>query len=302
MLKKQNNKNNFVGNIHENKELEQQKIILKEINKHLEEKIKKLELIESVKESEIHKINELEQQKILLNELNSMITKDDASIDEVLTILSHEFKTPMVPIKAYTAMLIDGHLGELTHDQKERLKVVQCSINSLQELVSNSIDSKKIELGQITMNKTETDLTKLVSNVIGEINTEVEKGNISYTPNEKIIISCDSRRISQVLVNLIKNCIKAIPNRGGKISIKTECVNNEAVVVVEDNGKGIPQEKLSTIFSRYGKTDRSETRDDAGIGLGLYLCKQITDAHGGRIWIESQKDVGTRVYFTLPMS
>jgi len=301
MMKKQKNKDQ-TENSHENKELEQQNIILKEINKHLEEKLKKSEDgIE--RESEIHKINELEQQKILLNELNVMISKGDASLDEVLTILSHEFKTPMVPIKAYTDMLLEGQLGELTEGQKERLKIVQSGISSLHELVSNSIDSKKIELGQIRMNKVKTDLTKLIANVIQDINAKMEKKvDWVYSPYEEIMALCDSERIHQVLVNLIKNCLKVIPNGNGKISVKAECVNNEAIVVVEDNGKGIPSDKLSTIFSKYGKTDRSETRDDAGIGLGLHLCKQIIDAHSGRIWIESKEKVGTRVYFTLPIS
>lgn len=289
-------------NSHENKELEQQKIILKEINKHLEEKLKKLE--DGVeRESEIHKINELEQQKILLNELNVMISQGDASLDEVLTILSHEFKTPMVPIKAYTDMLLEGQLGELTEGQKERLKIVQSGISSLHELVSNSIDSKKIELGQIRMNKIKTDLTKLIANVIKDTNAKMEKKvDWVYSPHEEIMALCDSERIYQVLVSLIKNCLKVIPNGNGKISVKAEYVNNEAIVVVEDNGKGIPSDKLATIFSKYGKTDRSETRDDAGIGLGLHLCKQIIDAHSGRIWIESKEKVGTRVYFTLPIS
>ena len=300
-MKKQKNKDQ-TENSHENKELEQQNIILKEINKHLEEKLKKSEDgIE--RESEIHKINELEQQKILLNELNVMISKGDASLDEVLTILSHEFKTPMVPIKAYTDMLLEGQLGELTEGQKERLKIVQSGISSLHELVSNSIDSKKIELGQIRMNKVKTDLTKLIANVIKDTNAKMEKKvDWVYSPYEEIMALCDSERIHQVLVNLIKNCLKVIPNGNGKISVKAECVNNEAIVVVEDNGKGIPSDKLSTIFSKYGKTDRSETRDDAGIGLGLHLCKQIIDAHSGRIWIESKEKVGTRVYFTLPIS
>lgn len=299
-MKKQKNKNQ-IENSHENKELKQQNIILKEINKHLEEKLKLEDGVE--RESEIHKINELEQQKILLNELNVMISKGDASLDEVLTILSHEFKTPMVPIKAYTDMLLEGQLGELTEGQKERLKIVQSGISSLHELVSNSIDSKKIELGQIRMNKIKTDLTKLIANVIKDTNAKMEKKvDWVYSPHEEIMALCDSERIHQVLVSLIKNCLKVIPNGNGKISVKAECVNNEAIVVVEDNGKGIPSDKLATIFSKYGKTDRSETRDDAGIGLGLHLCKQIIDAHSGRIWIESKEKVGTRVYFTLPIS
>lgn len=297
MTKNQNDKNNHEKSP-EIKELIQQKIILKEITSHLEENTKKMEETVGKKEF-VQKINELEQQKILLTELTKMLSENNVSVDEILTIISHEFKTPMVPVKAYVDMLLEGNLGELTESQKKKLKIVQNSISSLHDLVSNSLDSKKIELGRITMNKTETNLTKLIENTIEKM--KVENSILFYHPNHDVIISCDAVRISQVLVNLIKNSLKVITKEAGVITVDLKYVDNESVQIrVKDNGIGILTEKLPGIFTKYYKTDASETRDDIGIGLGLYLSKQIIDAHDGKIWIESEVGKGTTINFILP--
>ncbi len=207
----------------------------------------------------------------------------------------------MVPIEAFTNMLLSGHFGDLNENQKERLEVVKTNVSSLRELVSNTIDSKKIELGQISMNKKKNDITKIVANVIATMDEEARKNGtwFFYSPGKTISAMCDSDRISQVLTNVIKNSMNAVKKDAGEIRISLIDDKDHIKVKIDDNGKGIPEEKLLKIFSKSYKTDMSETQK-GGVGLGLYLCKQIIDSHGGNIWIESDLGKGTTVHFTLP--
>lgn len=293
----------------QNKESEQQKIILKEINKKLEEDISDLKLKKLKVKSQIHQTNELEQQKILLHELFEVMLRDsDKSMDRTLDILSHEFRTPLVPIKAYVDMLLAGLFGELTENQKEKVKILQENVSHLGNLVSNAIESKMLDSSKIVLNKTSNDISKLVIHTISNLDKKTrESGTHIYFSDKPIFALFDAKRISQVLTNLIENSIKSIQKYQtgsyfgtGKISIIIKEKDNFILVSVEDNGGGIPKEKVSKLFTKYGKVDSSSTRNDVGIGLGLHMCKQIISAHDGRIWIESQEKKGTKAYFTLP--
>lgn len=293
----------------QNKEFEQQKIILKEINKKLEEDISDLKLKELKAKSQIYQTKELEQQKILLHELFEVMLRDNnKSVDITLDILSHEFRTPLVPIKTYADMLLAGLFGELTESQKEKVKILQENVSHLSNVVSNAIESSMLDSSKIALNKTPNDISKLVIHTISNLDKKTrESGTHIYFSDKPIFALFDTKKISQVITNLMENSIKSIQKYQtgsyfgtGKISISIKEKDDFLLVSVEDNGGGIPNEKLSKLFTKYGKVDASSTRNDVGIGLGLYLCKQIISAHDGRIWIESQEKKGTKVYFTLP--
>ena len=288
---------------HKIKELEQEKIILGELNEYLSRKLEGLETDQfSEKSDQFHKIKELEQEKIILEDLNEVLGKGEPSLDELFTILSHEFRTPVVPIKAYTEMLLEGHLGNLNTQQKERLEMVRDSASSLNELITSAILSKKIERGEIKMSLQRNDVTKIINDIIATMEKELRQRGASmfYLPEREVFVSCDAERISLVLANLIRNSLKAVDRGSGEIRINLEVGGEEVKITIKDNGGGIPEDKLPKIFSKFYKTNMSETRADGGIGLGLYLCKQIIDLHGGRMWVESMVGKGTSVHFTLP--
>lgn len=288
---------------HRTKELEQVKIILSELNDCLSRKLEGLETDQfNEKSDQSHKIKELEQENMILEDLNEVLGKGEPSLDELFTILSHEFRTPIVPIKAYTDMLLEGYLGNLNTQQKERLEMVRASASSLNELVSSAILSKKIERGEIKMSLQRNDITKIINDVIVTMDKELRQ-NVAlmfYLPEREVFVFCDAERISLVLTNLIRNSLKAVEVGSGEIRINLEVEGKEDKITIKDNGRGIPEDKIPKIFSKFYKTDMSETRADGGIGLGLYLCKQIIDLHGGRMWIESMVGKGTSVHFTLP--
>lgn len=285
-----------------NKELEQQKIVLLELNKQLSARLEELQrTVDLQHQKESHKTKELEQQKILLHEISSLLNDEGRSLDDLFTILAHELKTPLVPIETYSDMFLKGLLGNLTDKQKERMKMVKTSASALNDIITNVIDSKKLESGKIKLNLRKNDIYKIVSLAIQKMDKQASaKGAWFYCSPLVVSVSCDEKRITQVLVNLIKNSINAVPDKTGEIKIAASDKGDHIEVKVADNGTGISPDKIENIFSKFSKNDMSETREDPGIGLGLYLCKQIVEKHGGKIWIESQEKRGTTVYFTLP--
>ena len=114
-------------------------------------------------------------------------------------------------------------------------------------------------------------------------------------------VKADEQRIRQVITNLLGNAMK-FSESGTKITVRTELKSDEIWVSVIDQGVGIPEESIPCLFQRFYQVDGSTTRDTAGSGLGLYICQQIVEAHGGRIWVESRLNEGSTFTFTLPLN
>ena len=255
-------------------------------------------------------INELKQEKIFLKEINKYLSKKEVEVEEIMEMLSHELRTPMVPITVHTDMLLGGHFGKLNEKQRKRLKVVSSSIKYMHRFISNLIDVEKFEIGEVFLDKKQHDLNEIILDTISSMKDEKNEldEKLHYFQKTKtsdtlfpIPVFCDSRRISQVLINLIENSLDAIPKDKGQIEINVEDGEvNTIRVTVKDNGTGIPQDKLSHIFSKFYQVDMSRTKEKGGAGLGLCLCKKIIESHDGKIWATSTVGRGTVVTFTLP--
>ena len=257
-----------------------------------------------------HTINELKQEKIFLKEINEYLGKKEIEVEEIMEMLSHEIRTPMVPIKAHTDMILGGYFGKLNEKQYKRLKVVSSSIEYMHRFVSNLIDIEKFEIGETFFDKKQRDLNEIILDTISSM-SDRKSGldeKLHYLPKMKtsntmfpIPVFCDSKRISQVLINLIENSLDAILKDKGQIEINVEDGEvNTIRVTVKDNGAGIPQDKLSHIFSKFYQVNMSRTREKGGAGLGLCICKKIIESHDGKIWATSTVGRGTAVTFTLP--
>jgi len=226
----------------------------------------------------------------------------DTAKDEFLTMITHELKTPLVPIQGYADILLSGHLGELTDKQKERLSIIKSSANSLLQLISDLLDAQKLELGQLRMKKDKSSIDATVRESINAILPEVSKKHIklTYSHNEDIIIPHDSKRIGQVITNLVKNGINIVKPNTGLIEVFIVGSEKSVQIAIRDNGPGIPEKSLSKIFGKFFQVDTSLTREIGGSGLGLSICKGIVEAHGGKIWAENHKTGGATFIFTLP--
>jgi len=228
--------------------------------------------------------------------------RTDIAKDEFLAMITHELKTPLVPIQGYADLLLSEHLGKLTQKQRERIKIIKTSSASLLELISDLLDAQKLELGQLRMIKEENPIQETICKSIESLQPQASEKNIKITtqgPNPKVMHDPD--RIGQVLTNLIKNSLNVIQPKTGLIEVITEDLPDQVKISVKDNGSGIPVEKQKDLFKKFYQVDASLTREKGGSGLGLAICKGIIEGHGGKIsLVLSTPGVGSEFAFTIP--
>ncbi len=227
----------------------------------------------------------------------------DKAKDEFLAMITHELKTPLVPIQGYSELLLDGTLGELTEEQKEKIRIMYQSSLSLSQLIQDLLDVRRLELGQLKFNKVSVNADKLVYDAIEIMAVSAGKGGAKLTAQieKPINVTCDPDRIIQVLTNLIKNSIRFVPEQNGIIEVGVGEDGNEALFSVKDNGIGIPKNMQEGLFKKFYQVDTSARRKSEGSGLGLAICRGIVEGHGGKIYVESDAGKGATFYFTLPL-
>ncbi|HUT06739.1 MAG TPA: HAMP domain-containing sensor histidine kinase [Nitrosopumilaceae archaeon] len=227
--------------------------------------------------------------------------KTDIAKDEFLAMITHELKTPLVPIQGYSDILLNEHLGKLNQQQKDRLSIIKSSSETLLGIISDLLDVQKLEIGQLRMKKDDSDIKDSIQKSLIALSPQAEKNEIQLTSNaENLLIYHDSERIKQVLTNLIKNAMIAVEPQRGKIEIIMEEKPSEIQISVKDNGVGIPQDKQKDLFKKFYQVDTTLTRERGGSGLGLAICRGIIENHGGKIFVESKEGEGAKFTFTIP--
>jgi len=227
--------------------------------------------------------------------------KTDIAKDEFLAMITHELKTPLVPIQGYSDMLLSEHLGKLTIKQKERIAIIKSSSESLLSLISDLLDAQKLELGQLRMKKEDSNIKDTIDKAIQRLSPQSGEKNIQVSSNAiDLTINHDSERIGQVITNLIKNSLTAVEANSGKIEVIMENLPTEIKISVKDNGTGIPLEKQKDLFKKFYQVDATLTRERGGSGLGLAICKGIITNHNGQISVDSIPNQGATFSFTIP--
>jgi signal transduction histidine kinase len=222
---------------------------------------------------------------------------------DFISSVSHELRTPLTSIKGYAAILLEEKLGSLPEAVKERLKRVDLHTNELVNMVNNLLDIARIESGKAQMALEKQNLKEIIATAIDLIFLQYKNKNVSLSqdiPAETEFIQADRSQIERVFINLLANAIKFTP-QGGKVDIKCVRKNGFVQVDITDTGIGIPPNSLTAIFDEFYRVDNIINQQVKGTGLGLSLVKNIIDAHGGRIWVESKVGQGSAFKFTLPL-
>lgn len=269
------------------KELENERDMLVEQNEEKTQLITRSKLLERELQKSLEDLKKIEKSK-----------------DEFVAMVTHELKTPLVPIKGFVDLLLSEHLGTLNDKQKERLEIIQSSSDSLLILIQDLLDAQKIELGQLKLDKKENDLYDLIKSAVEKAKSAFDHKGITVTLEleRNIICLCDKGRIEQVLNNLFLNSIDFVSKNDGKIDIKLHTQNENAEIIVKDNGIGIDESHLGKLFVKFYQVNTSMTRERGGTGLGLSICKGIIENHEGKIWIESQGlGTGSQAHILLPL-
>jgi len=219
-----------------------------------------------------------------------------------ISVISHELKTPVSVIKGYASTLSRDDVEWDRETVLRGLTVIDEEADKLSELIDNLLDASRLQLGTFTLDFGEVSLDQLAERVAEKFRTQTTRHEIRVEfPPDFPPIPGDERRLGQVLSNLLSNAIKYSPN-GGTITLGGEVATDAVRVWVSDQGVGLRPGQQEMIFDRFYRADNALTRETQGVGLGLYIVRSIIEAHGGRIWAESEPGEGTTFTFELPLS
>jgi len=222
---------------------------------------------------------------------------------EFLTTMSHELRTPLNSIIGFADVLLQGIDGELNEYAQQDVQLIYNSGQHLLTLINDVLDLSKIEAGLMELHPIPLNAAELVTEVIDAAQILAKNKNIdlnyTITPNMSLVYG-DKTRLKQILMNLVDNGIKFTRQGSVVITIQPARTPKMAQFSIADTGIGISEEEQKRLFGRFQQADMSKTRLHGGMGIGLAICKQLIDMHGGQIWLESKLDVGSTFYFTIP--
>ncbi len=220
--------------------------------------------------------------------------------DDFIATLTHDLRTPLLAAIQTLKFFLDGSLGTLEDKQKVLLSTMQKSNEDLLGLVNALLEVYKYDAGKLNLCKTGFSFKELVEQSYRELLPLAKNKNIEFNLNfeaeDSITINADRGEIRRVIVNLCGNAIN-YTNIGGKIDILVKEQEGDVMFSVADNGNGIPQDDIPHLFKRFSQG--TNTKRSTGTGLGLYLSRQIVEAHGGKIWLESKVNKGSEFSFLL---
>jgi PAS domain S-box-containing protein len=223
---------------------------------------------------------------------------------EFVSISAHQLRTPLSAIKWTLRMFLDGDLGEITKEQREFLERIYKSNERMISLINDLLNVTRIEEGRYVYKPTPVDVAQICQSTIELYKEEIERKNLELIfkkPQELPKVMADVEKISLAIQNLLENAIRyTLP--GGKVEIVLEKKENEIQFLIKDTGIGIPKDQQGRVFTKFFRAPNAMKIDTQGSGLGLFITKNIIEAHGGKIWFESEEGKGTIFYFTLPIT
>ncbi len=221
---------------------------------------------------------------------------------EFVSTVSHELRTPLTSIRGALGLLGSGLLGTIGDKGKRMLEIAVSNTDRLVRLINDILDIERIGSGKSELTRGHVDAHAVMVQAFEGVLSMADQAGVrlAIEPASGDLWG-DADRIVQTLTNLLGNAIKFSP-RDTTVTVSGAANGSEFVFCVSDQGRGVPEEKLDTIFERFSQVDASDSRDKGGSGLGLAICQSIVQAHGGRIWAEKNEPAGSRFQFTIPLA
>ena len=220
--------------------------------------------------------------------------------DEFTSVVSHELRTPLTSIRASLGLLAGGMLGPLPEKGQRMVDIAVQNTDRLVRLINDILDIERINSGLIDMHVAPCDARELAVRATEAVSAVAADGGVTVVCDvEPAVLNADADRIIQTLTNLVSNAVK-FSSPGDIVRVAGERRGDEIVFRVSDQGRGIPADKLESIFDRFQQVDASDSREKGGTGLGLAISRSIVDQHGGRIWAESVSGEGSTFTVALP--
>jgi len=250
--------------------------------------------------------SERELAAIVVHQDVSALKEAERLKDEFLSIAAHELRTPLAVLKGFAQTLLvqtgRGHGPQLADWQTEALEDIDVAVGHLDRLTEDLLDVARLQAGRIVFYREPTDLVALTRRVVTQRQLTTERHILSFQSEmEQILAAVDRGRIEQVLSNLLSNAIKYSPEGGSiAVTLGQEDEANAILLSVQDHGIGIPVCEQARLFGRFVRAENAQGL--GGTGLGLYLCRELIEWHGGRIWFTSTEGVGSTFFISLPLA
>ncbi len=266
----------------------------------VKKEVESREKIEELAASLVKSNDKLESANVKLKELDKLKS-------EFLSLASHQIRNPLTAIKGYASLVLDGTYGEVSQSVREAVDRMYQSTQSLVVIVGDFLDISRIEQGTMKYDFTSFDIKKLAEQVVGEFKPNIMKAGLTISslagPGD-YFINADQGKIKQVIGNLIDNAIKYTPHGSIKVALSRHSLSDgtsgRVRVTVSDTGVGIDETVIPQLFAKFTRDKDAFKTNVSGTGLGLYLAKQMIQAHHGKIWAESDgKGKGSRLIFEL---
>jgi two-component system, OmpR family, sensor histidine kinase VicK len=224
----------------------------------------------------------------------------DRMKDEFIATVSHELRTPLTSLRAALGLVASGALEKRPEKIPQMLDIALANCDRLVRLVNDIVDFERIGSGTLPLHKSEWNAIDLLRRAMDPERFSASRAGLTFRIDaQPVDVWVDGDRILQVMGNLIRNAIK-FSEKGGEIRLAARASSEtEVVFEVQDQGPGIPEDKLDLIFERFQQADASDSRLQGGTGLGLALCRGIINQHGGRIWAKNNPGRGSTFYFTV---
>lgn len=242
----------------------------------------------------------IEMQAKALEQANQQLKESAALKDEFVAKVSHELRTPLTSIKEGLSLLLDGALGPTTPDQRDFVQTMEGDIDRLAELINNVLDISKIEAGRMRLMRVSLDVRPLIESIIRSYQPILGRRQVRTDFGSDRPVLADPHRLRQVLVNLFSNALKFTGDEG-TIVFRTRTEAGMVAVAVEDDGLGIAPEDLPKLFEKFSQVGPQGNGQPRGTGLGLAVCKELTELHHGRIAASSVLGRGAAFTVHLPV-
>jgi signal transduction histidine kinase len=239
-----------------------------------------------------------------LNQKNAELAQLNMLKNQFLGMATHDLRNPVGGILLYTELLIDGAPEHLNAEHLQFIKNIHSSALRMSRVINDFLDVSIIESGHLTLDLQKVNLADLVSSVQTNVSVSAMKNQIRFNvvlDPATLTLRVDGPKIEQVFTNLLSNAVE-YSNKEGTITIRSQRVNEGVRFQVEDQGKGIPPEKQKRLFASFDSSGTKKKDGERSIGLGLIISRKIVEAHGGKMFVESEPGKGSVFGFTLPDS
>jgi len=226
--------------------------------------------------------------------------------NQFLSHVSHELRTPLTCIHQYVTLLLDGLAGPVVPEQGDHLKTILKSVNQLHAMIRDLLEATRAENGKLRIEPRCIALSELIRQAVAMMRPTAEGENVGLEMGLDLripLVHADPDRVVEVLINLLDNAIKFTPAEGSVVvkACMVETDPDTVYVSVSDTGRGIGAESKALIFERLYQDPEAVDNNRSGLGLGLFICRELIRLHGGRIWLSSEPGQGSTFTFTLPI-